>query len=208
MAEPHQALGSRLAVKLLPGLKAGDSLHVGLTFAAAPTASAVQWLPPEQTAGKKFPYLFTQCQAIHARCVGPGAARKSWQGRPKLYGLGLSSWYRRPMPVRHRLPPSPVHRSILPCQDTPGAKFTYTAAVRVPAELTALMSAVPEEEAAQADAGECRRGRGARLRNVALDPVQRVLAVLAEALLARCPPAELPHLGQKARPSTKVFRFK
>ena len=33
-------------------------------------------------------------------------------------------------------------RSLLPCQDTPGAKFTYTAELRVPAELTALMSAL------------------------------------------------------------------
>lgn len=102
LAEPHAALGTRLTVQLPAGLQAGDTVKVGIDFAASPQASAVQWLPPEQTAGKKHPYLFTQCQAIHAR-------------------------------------------SILPCQDSPGSKFTYTAAVRVPAELRALMSAVPEE---------------------------------------------------------------
>ncbi|PRW45014.1 leukotriene A-4 hydrolase isoform X1 isoform B [Chlorella sorokiniana] len=107
LGEPHAALGSRLTVQLPAGLKAGDTVKVGITFAASPQASAVQWLPPEQTAGKQHPYLFTQCQAIHAR-------------------------------------------SILPCQDSPGSKFTYTAAVRVPAELRALMSAVPEEDAAAA----------------------------------------------------------
>ena len=34
-------------------------------------------------------------------------------------------------------------RSVLPCQDTPGVKATYTAAITVPAPLTAVMSAVP-----------------------------------------------------------------
>ncbi|KAI3426280.1 hypothetical protein D9Q98_008653 [Chlorella vulgaris] len=102
----HKALGSRLVVKLPSGLKAGDTATVGIDFAASPEASAVQWLPPEQTAGKVHPYLFTQCQAIHAR-------------------------------------------SILPCQDTPGAKFSYTAAVRVPEQLRALMSAVAVEGGAE-----------------------------------------------------------
>ena len=35
-------------------------------------------------------------------------------------------------------------RSIVPCQDTPGVKFTYSAQVTVPAPLRALMSAVPQ----------------------------------------------------------------
>ncbi|EFN56177.1 hypothetical protein CHLNCDRAFT_22427, partial [Chlorella variabilis] len=106
LAEPYQALGSKLSIQLPPGLKAGDTVAVGISFETSPQASAVQWLPPEQTAGKRHPYLFTQCQAIHAR-------------------------------------------SILPCQDTPGAKFSYGAAVRVPQALRALMSAVPLLQVAQ-----------------------------------------------------------
>lgn len=33
-------------------------------------------------------------------------------------------------------------RSLLPCQDTPAVKFTYTATVTHPKELTALLSAI------------------------------------------------------------------
>lgn len=35
-------------------------------------------------------------------------------------------------------------RSILPCQDSPSVKFTYTATIRHPKELTALLSAIRE----------------------------------------------------------------
>jgi leukotriene-A4 hydrolase len=67
-------------------------------YSTSPNAAALQWLAPEQTAGKKYPFLFTQSQAILAR-----------------------TW--------------------VPIQDSPGIRFTYSATVKVPKELLALMSA-------------------------------------------------------------------
>ena len=34
-------------------------------------ASAMQWIPKEQTIGGQYPYMFTQCQSIHARSLFP-----------------------------------------------------------------------------------------------------------------------------------------
>jgi aminopeptidase N len=63
-AEP--ILGARLAIEL-PAASAG----VRIRYRTSPTASALQWLAPAQTAGGKAPFLFSQCQAIHARSVVP-----------------------------------------------------------------------------------------------------------------------------------------
>jgi aminopeptidase N len=86
-------LGSPLAINLFPATK-----QVKIYYATSKNAAAVQWLTPAQTAGKKFPFLFTQSQAILAR-----------------------TW--------------------VPIQDSPGIRFTYSATVKVPKELMALMSA-------------------------------------------------------------------
>ncbi len=66
LAEVDAILGSRLRV-ILPE----NTTEFTIDFQTSPEASALQWLLPAQTAGGKHPYLFSQCQAIHARSVIP-----------------------------------------------------------------------------------------------------------------------------------------
>lgn len=90
-AEP--ILGSRLEIAVPKGAES-----IRIRYRTSPEASALQWLTPEQTLGKKHPHLFSQCQAIHTR-------------------------------------------SVLPCQDTPSIRQTFTASLDVPSALRAVMAA-------------------------------------------------------------------
>jgi len=64
-------LGEALEIAL-PTTTAKDSkCQISIVYETTKACSALQWLPPSQTAGKKHPYLFTQCQAIHARSLVP-----------------------------------------------------------------------------------------------------------------------------------------
>uniref|UniRef100_A0A3B1JU70 Leukotriene A4 hydrolase n=1 Tax=Astyanax mexicanus TaxID=7994 RepID=A0A3B1JU70_ASTMX len=49
----------------------GQHVIVEVEYETSPSASALQWLSPAQTAGKKHPYLFSQCQATHCRTMVP-----------------------------------------------------------------------------------------------------------------------------------------
>jgi leukotriene-A4 hydrolase len=64
--EQDKLLGERLHLK---GLDSVSSFT--LTFNTSNQARALQWLPGAQTAGRKHPFLYSQCQAIHARSVFP-----------------------------------------------------------------------------------------------------------------------------------------
>ena len=59
-------LGQRLRLQLPAGTSA-----VSLAYTTSPDATALQWLSPAQTDGKRHPFLFSQCQAIHARTMVP-----------------------------------------------------------------------------------------------------------------------------------------
>lgn len=74
-ADPN--LGAPLNIELPQSLDAettpstdktpGGTIMVRVSYYTSPQASGLQWLKPEQTAGKKHPFLFSQSQAIHAR---------------------------------------------------------------------------------------------------------------------------------------------
>lgn len=59
-------LGERLHIENLP-----DVERFKITFRTSPNAGALQWMAPEQTAAGRHPFLFSQCQAIHARSIFP-----------------------------------------------------------------------------------------------------------------------------------------
>ncbi|NIM96201.1 MAG: M1 family peptidase [Anaerolineales bacterium] len=59
-------LGQRLHIK---DLDQATELTIGCS--TSPEASALQWLKPGRTAGGKHPFLYSQCQALHARSIFP-----------------------------------------------------------------------------------------------------------------------------------------
>ena len=71
--------GSALTVTI------GQVRRIRIAYASAPEARALQWLSPEQTAGKVQPYLFSQGQAILNRSWIPTqdspGIRQTWDAR-------------------------------------------------------------------------------------------------------------------------------
>jgi aminopeptidase N len=62
LGESDAILGRPLTVQLPAGVN-----EIVVSYRTSPSAAALQWLTPEQTAGKKHPYLFSQGQAILTR---------------------------------------------------------------------------------------------------------------------------------------------
>eukprot|EP01064_Diplonema_japonicum_P015284 TRINITY_DN2300_c0_g1_i1.p1 TRINITY_DN2300_c0_g1~~TRINITY_DN2300_c0_g1_i1.p1 ORF type:complete len:610 (+),score=137.38 TRINITY_DN2300_c0_g1_i1:67-1896(+) len=69
--EATEAFGSAVTVHAPVPLKAGTTTSIRITYQTEPQSTALAWLPAEQTDSGKHPYLFSQCQAIHARSLFP-----------------------------------------------------------------------------------------------------------------------------------------
>ena len=98
MLQPNPLIGSVLEVKLDRGYDPGEEVLLEITYATQPSGQAFSWLNPDQTAGGKLPYMFTQCEDINCR-------------------------------------------SVVPLQDTPSNRITYSASMTAPSEFVVKMSA-------------------------------------------------------------------
>ena len=69
---PHPVtIGSPVTVKLPDSPKPGHKYIVRVEYSTTIESAALQWLTGHQTNSGKFPFLFSQCQAIHARSMIP-----------------------------------------------------------------------------------------------------------------------------------------
>ena len=80
------AIGARVAGKGEPlTITIGTARRITIAYTAAPQAEALQWLEPEQTAGGRHPFLFSQGQAILNRSWVPTqdspGIRQTWEAR-------------------------------------------------------------------------------------------------------------------------------
>jgi len=83
MGKMDPILGAPLHIDIAP-----DTKYVRVTYSTSPSgAAALQWLEPEQTAGKEHPFLYTQGEAILTRSWIPlqdsPAVRVTWDAHIK-----------------------------------------------------------------------------------------------------------------------------
>ena len=72
LGDKHDVFGTRLTIDIPAESRAvGSEFIAVVAYNTTERGGAIQWLPPEQTDGKVHPFLFTQCQAIHARSFLP-----------------------------------------------------------------------------------------------------------------------------------------
>lgn len=69
-AETDAIKGTPLVIAV-PRAADAETLSLKIRYSTSPQSTALQWLPPELTAGKQHPMVFSQSQAIHARSWVP-----------------------------------------------------------------------------------------------------------------------------------------
>ncbi|KAF2261510.1 leukotriene A-4 hydrolase [Lojkania enalia] len=129
--EPY---GSPLSIQLDGGVEKGKTLAVDITLSTTDKCTALQWMTPTQTSNKKHPYMFSQCQAIHARSVFP------CQDTPDVKST-FDFALRSPLPVLASGLPTGAKDYQAGKGDKPGTLlYTFEQDVPIPSYLFALAS--------------------------------------------------------------------
>lgn len=64
-------VGQALTINLPRSFKPQSIVNLRIHYSTNDQATAFSWLTPQQTLGKKMPYLFTQCQFLACRSLAP-----------------------------------------------------------------------------------------------------------------------------------------
>ncbi|KAK4705696.1 hypothetical protein P7C70_g496, partial [Phenoliferia sp. Uapishka_3] len=81
----HPVLGQKLSISLLKPLQKDDKVKIKIEYETTKDCTAVGWLEPQQTKSGKFPFCYSQCQAIHCRSLLPDRkARVAVQDTPSV----------------------------------------------------------------------------------------------------------------------------
>ncbi|KAH7072544.1 leukotriene A-4 hydrolase [Paraphoma chrysanthemicola] len=139
--EPY---GSPLIIWTRYPVRKGDTIKVDIAVATTEKCTALQWLTPAQTSNKKHPYMFSQCQAIHARSVFP------CQDTPDVKST-FSFALRSPLPVLASGLPTGAHEYQPPKKDGDSGTLKYT--FEQPVAITSYLFAVASGDLASASIG-------------------------------------------------------
>ncbi|KKY34259.1 putative leukotriene a-4 hydrolase [Diaporthe ampelina] len=69
--ERAEPLGSPVHISVPAGAAKSEVVKVDIELATTDKCTALQWLTAAQTSNNKAPFMFSQCQAIHARSLFP-----------------------------------------------------------------------------------------------------------------------------------------
>ncbi|PVI04444.1 leukotriene A-4 hydrol [Periconia macrospinosa] len=138
--EPY---GAPLNITLDEGVSKGTTIDVSIKLSTTEKCTALQWMAPEQTSNKKQPYMFSQCQAIHARSVFP------CQDTPDVKST-FTFKLRSPLPVLASGLPTGSHE-YLPGKDGKDGTLLYTFEQKVP--IPSYLFAVASGDLASASIG-------------------------------------------------------
>ncbi|KAF1843557.1 leukotriene A-4 hydrolase [Cucurbitaria berberidis CBS 394.84] len=139
--EPY---GSPLTITLPSTVPKGKTVDIEIKVATTDKCTALQWMTPAQTANKKHPYMFSQCQAIHARSVFP------CQDTPDVKST-FSFALRSPLPVLASGLPTGASEYQPPKKDGENGTLKYTFEQKVP--ITSYLFAVASGDLACASIG-------------------------------------------------------